>query len=170
MSKTSGSSPRARRAVGNGRRTHRRGIDFSDLPESSDEQLRAMRRVGRPPLGSAARRLIAIRIDPAVLVAFAAGSQAAGAGLSIADPSTAREARGATSQRLSGTTPRAGRAEEVGSHKEAHVQGHPECRAPGGDGAASAPARAVPSWQDCREPARPPPRQGVPRGEGARPM
>jgi len=30
-------------------------------------------------------------------------------------------------------------------------------------GAASAPARAVPSGQDCREPARPPPRQGVPR-------
>jgi uncharacterized protein (DUF4415 family) len=70
MSKTSRSSPRARRAVGNGRRTHRRGIDFSDLPESSDEQLRAMRRVGRPPLGTAARRLIAIRIDPAVLVAL----------------------------------------------------------------------------------------------------
>ena len=32
-------------------------------------QLRAMRRIGRPPLGAAARRLIAIRIDPAVLAA-----------------------------------------------------------------------------------------------------
>jgi uncharacterized protein (DUF4415 family) len=33
----------------------------------SDEQLRVMRRVGRPPLGDAARRLIAIRLDPDVL-------------------------------------------------------------------------------------------------------
>ena len=45
----------------------RRGIDFSDIPEASPAQLRAMRRVGRPPLGIAARRLIAIRIDPQVL-------------------------------------------------------------------------------------------------------
>jgi uncharacterized protein (DUF4415 family) len=36
----------------------------------SDEQLRAMRRVGRPPLGDAARRLIAIRLDPDVLNRF----------------------------------------------------------------------------------------------------
>jgi uncharacterized protein (DUF4415 family) len=47
-----------------------RGIDFSDIPEASDEQLRAMRRVGRPPLGGAARRLIAIRVDPDVLDRF----------------------------------------------------------------------------------------------------
>lgn len=33
----------------------------------SDEQLRAMRRVGRPPLGDRARQLIAIRLDPDVL-------------------------------------------------------------------------------------------------------
>jgi uncharacterized protein (DUF4415 family) len=45
-------------------------IDFSDIPETSDEQLRAMRRVGRPPLGEAARRLIAIRVDPDVLDRF----------------------------------------------------------------------------------------------------
>jgi uncharacterized protein (DUF4415 family) len=45
----------------------RRAIDFSDIPEASRAQLRAMRRVGRPPLGTAARRLIAIRIDPQVL-------------------------------------------------------------------------------------------------------
>jgi uncharacterized protein (DUF4415 family) len=45
----------------------RRAIDFSDVPEASPAQLRAMRRVGRPPLGAAARRLIAIRIDPQVL-------------------------------------------------------------------------------------------------------
>ena len=45
----------------------RPGIDFSDIPEASPAQLRAMRRVGRPPLGAAPRRLIAIRIDPHVL-------------------------------------------------------------------------------------------------------
>ena len=45
----------------------RPGIDFSDIPEASRAQLRAMRRVGRPPLGATARRLIAIRIDPRVL-------------------------------------------------------------------------------------------------------
>jgi uncharacterized protein (DUF4415 family) len=45
----------------------RRGIDFSDIPEVSAAQLQAMRRVGRPPLGAEARRLIAIRIDPQVL-------------------------------------------------------------------------------------------------------
>ncbi len=33
----------------------------------SPTQLRAMPRVGRPPLGTAARRLIAIRIDPQVV-------------------------------------------------------------------------------------------------------
>jgi uncharacterized protein (DUF4415 family) len=45
----------------------RRAIDFSDIPEASSTQLQAMRRVGRPPLGTEARRLIAIRIDPQVL-------------------------------------------------------------------------------------------------------
>jgi uncharacterized protein (DUF4415 family) len=45
----------------------RPGIDFSDIPEASLAQLRAMRRVGRPPLGTTARRLIAIRFDPEVL-------------------------------------------------------------------------------------------------------
>jgi uncharacterized protein (DUF4415 family) len=44
-----------------------RAINFSDIPEISTVQLRAMRRVGRPPLGAEARRLIAIRIDPQVL-------------------------------------------------------------------------------------------------------
>lgn len=45
----------------------RRRIDSSDIPEAFSAQLRAMRRVGRPPLGAGARRLIAIRIDPQVL-------------------------------------------------------------------------------------------------------
>lgn len=45
----------------------RPGIDFSNIAEASPAQLRVIRRVGRPPLGAAARRLIAIRIDPQVL-------------------------------------------------------------------------------------------------------
>ena len=68
MSKRSVSSVRDSRA---GKREPRTGaarrIDFSDIPEASGEQLRAMRRVGRPPLGDRARQLIAIRLDPEVL-------------------------------------------------------------------------------------------------------
>jgi uncharacterized protein (DUF4415 family) len=45
-------------------------IDFSDIPDSSPEQLQAMRRVGRPPLGERSRQLIAIRVDPDVLDQF----------------------------------------------------------------------------------------------------
>jgi len=65
MSKRSGSSVRGERVAANARRTTRR-IDYSDIPESSVEQLKAMRRVGRPPLGAEPRRLIAIRVDPGV--------------------------------------------------------------------------------------------------------
>jgi uncharacterized protein (DUF4415 family) len=68
MSKPSASSVRGGRAAKKGRPTIKsRRIDFSDIPELSDQQLRAMKRVGRPPIGESARRLIAIRIDPAVL-------------------------------------------------------------------------------------------------------
>ena len=69
MARASASSAPAGRARRNGRptRRQRRAIDLSDIPETSPAQLRAMRRVGRPPLGAAARRLIAIRIDPEVL-------------------------------------------------------------------------------------------------------
>ena len=70
MVKGSASSARAGRAAKSGRpMRRRRGIDFSDIPEASSAQLRVMRRVGRPPLGAEARRLIAIRIDPQVLEA-----------------------------------------------------------------------------------------------------
>lgn len=67
MAKASASSARDRRAAKSGRPMRRRKIDFSDIPEASPAQLQAMRRVGRPPLGAEARRLIAIRIDPQVL-------------------------------------------------------------------------------------------------------
>ena len=71
MAKRSASSARGARAARKGRRTApARRIDLSDIPESSDEQLRTMRRVGRPPLGGAARQLIAIRVDPDVLERF----------------------------------------------------------------------------------------------------
>jgi uncharacterized protein (DUF4415 family) len=71
MAKRSASSARGARAERKGRRTApTRRIDFSDIPEASDEQLRGMRRVGRPPLGGAARQLIAIRVDPDVLEHF----------------------------------------------------------------------------------------------------
>ena len=69
MPKRSGSSARGGRAGANARRTARR-IDYSDIPEAAPEQLKAMRRVGRPPLGDEPRRLIAIRVDPGVLGSF----------------------------------------------------------------------------------------------------
>ena len=69
MPKRFESSARGARAAANVRRTRRR-IDYSDIPESSPEQLTAMRRVGRPPLGDEPRRLIAIRVDPQVLESF----------------------------------------------------------------------------------------------------
>jgi uncharacterized protein (DUF4415 family) len=69
MPKRSGSSARGGRVDANARRTSRR-IDYSEIPESTTEQLKAMRRVGRPPLGTEPRRLIAIRVDPRVLESF----------------------------------------------------------------------------------------------------
>ena len=69
MPKRSASSARGARVAASARRTTRK-IDFSDIPDSSPEQLRAMRRVGRPPLGDEPRQLIAIRVDPAVLDQF----------------------------------------------------------------------------------------------------
>ena len=41
-------------------------IDFSDIPESTAEELRRARRVGRPRTGHA-KQLIAIRIAPRLL-------------------------------------------------------------------------------------------------------
>ena len=70
MPKRSASSARAARVVRSARRTSESRIDFSDIPDSSPKQLRAMRRVGRPPLGERSRQLIAIRVDPDVLDQF----------------------------------------------------------------------------------------------------
>lgn len=41
-------------------------IDFSDIPESINEELKRARRVGRPK-SAHAKQLIAIRIDPRLL-------------------------------------------------------------------------------------------------------
>lgn len=71
MPKKSASSARDGRAAKKGQPTERAPrIDFSDIAEASSGQLRRMRRVGRPPKGTRARQLIAIRIDPDVLSAF----------------------------------------------------------------------------------------------------
>lgn len=47
--------------------TMTREIDFSDIPELSDEQLRRARRVGRPKSKDPVKRLIAFRIRPGLL-------------------------------------------------------------------------------------------------------
>lgn len=41
-------------------------IDFSDIPEATDAELKRMRRVGRPASG-VAKQLIAIRLSPKLL-------------------------------------------------------------------------------------------------------
>lgn len=65
--KSSGSSVRAMRAKKNAKIIPDHEIDFSDIPEMSDKQLKSMKRLGRPLLGSAARKLVAIRLDTLVL-------------------------------------------------------------------------------------------------------
>ena len=44
-------------------------IDFSDIPEATDEELKRMHRVGRPKSGMA-KQLIAIRLSPRLLAAL----------------------------------------------------------------------------------------------------
>ena len=70
MAKRSESSAQGVRVERKERRTRTRKIDFSEIPEASTEQLHAMRRVGRPPIGKQARQLIAIRLDPRVIAEF----------------------------------------------------------------------------------------------------
>ena len=65
--KSTASSVRGNRAKKNVRSTPDSDIDFSDIPELTDEQLKQMKRLGRPLLGTSRRHLIAIRLDPKVL-------------------------------------------------------------------------------------------------------
>lgn len=67
MKKSRGSSARAGRAGKKERDMKSKKIDFSDIPELSDNQLSRMRRVGRPTVGDEPRKLIAIRLDAKVL-------------------------------------------------------------------------------------------------------
>jgi uncharacterized protein (DUF4415 family) len=65
--KRSASLARVQRAAKSDKPTPDSQIDFSDIPESTDEELKRARRVGRPKTGRPQRQLIAIRIDPALL-------------------------------------------------------------------------------------------------------
>jgi predicted DNA binding CopG/RHH family protein len=60
------SSARGKRAAKSARHMPDSRLDFSDIPESTDEELQRARRVGRPRTGRA-KQLIAIRIDPRLL-------------------------------------------------------------------------------------------------------
>ena len=64
--KQSASSARDKQIKKNGKLIKDNKIDYSDIPESTDEELKRARRVGRPTTGSA-KQLIAIRIDPNLL-------------------------------------------------------------------------------------------------------
>ena len=64
--KPSVSSVRGKRAARNVGHIPDSEIDFSDIPELSDEQLKRMRRIGRPSTGMA-KQLIAIRLSPRLL-------------------------------------------------------------------------------------------------------
>jgi predicted DNA binding CopG/RHH family protein len=65
--KRSASSARGRRVAKSTKPAPDRQIDFSDIPESTDAELRRAQRVGRPKTG-AAKQLIAIRLSPQLLV------------------------------------------------------------------------------------------------------
>ena len=60
------SSARGKRAEKSARHMPDRALDFSDIPESTEEELRTARRVGRPTIDDA-KVLIAIRIRPSLL-------------------------------------------------------------------------------------------------------
>ena len=64
--KRSESSARGRRVGGNAKPIPDAQIDFSDIPDSTHEELRRARRVGRPSSGMA-KQLIAIRLSPRLL-------------------------------------------------------------------------------------------------------
>jgi len=66
IKKRSASSANAAPAGKSGKRTSTEGINFSDIPESTTEELRRARRVGRPKTGKA-KQLIALRISPQLL-------------------------------------------------------------------------------------------------------
>jgi predicted DNA binding CopG/RHH family protein len=68
--RSSGSSARALRVKRSAKSIPDEQIDFSDIPEFTDEELAQFRPLGRPLLGMHPRKIIAIRIDPGVLEAI----------------------------------------------------------------------------------------------------
>ena len=60
------SSARGKRAAKNAKHMPDSRIDFSDIPESTNAELKHARRVGRPK-SDHAKQLIAIRVDPRLL-------------------------------------------------------------------------------------------------------
>ena len=66
MKKKRSESAPDKRAGGNVKPIPDSQIDFSDIPEATDAQLKQMRRVGRPASGMA-KQLIAIRLSPKLL-------------------------------------------------------------------------------------------------------
>lgn len=64
--KSSESSVQGKRAAKSAKHIPDLEIDFSDMPEATDEQLKNAKRVGRPKTGDA-KELIAIRISPKLL-------------------------------------------------------------------------------------------------------
>lgn len=67
--KSSVSSVRGKRAARSARHIPDSQIDFSDIPELTDQQLKRMRRIGRPTTGMG-KQLIAIRLSPRLLAAL----------------------------------------------------------------------------------------------------
>jgi uncharacterized protein (DUF4415 family) len=67
MKKSPESSARGRRTGGKGRGTARSKIDYSDIPALTETQLKALKPIGRPRLGTLPRRAISLRIDEDVL-------------------------------------------------------------------------------------------------------
>jgi predicted DNA binding CopG/RHH family protein len=67
--KPSASSAPGKRAGRSKRHIPDSEIDFSDMPELSHQQLKRMKRVGRPATGMA-KQLIAIRLSPRLLAAL----------------------------------------------------------------------------------------------------
>ncbi len=60
------SSVRGKQTARNGKPISDRDIDYSDIPESTDEELRTAKRVGRPK-SATTKQLIAIRLDPGLI-------------------------------------------------------------------------------------------------------
>jgi len=67
LKKKTGSSARGTRPVKSEKGIKPKKINYSDIPELSDQQLSAMRRVGRSTVGDEPRKLVALHLDAKVL-------------------------------------------------------------------------------------------------------